>query len=116
MRTTVVLVFLTILCLCGLAASSLRIDQAARVRVTTSSDQIDAARAEAGVIRKTLPAYQRDPLAAFEVKEIQTVERDLAAVEGEDDSARLVTRVESLQADWNLLVGLDGVLQKEHLI
>lgn len=116
MRTAVVLAFLTILCLCGLAAGSLRTHTAARVRAAISSDQIGAAKAEAGAIRKTLPVYQRDPLSTFEVKEIQTVERDLAAVEGEDDSARLITCVETLQADWNLLVGLDGVLQKEHLI
>lgn len=117
MRIAIVLAVVTCLSIWVMGGNSLlRTNAADRDTVAIGSDQVDAANAQVGTIIRTLPAYGRDPLSAFEVKEIDNVQEDLAAVENEEDSATLLIRIKTLQADWELLVGLDGVLQKEHLI
>jgi hypothetical protein len=99
----------------SLAGSSLPDRPAAR-DAAIHQHQLSATRAQASAILKALPSYRQDRLSTFEGPEIAAVERDLVAVEDDDGDAGLRTQVQKLQTDWDSLVGLDEILQREHLI
>jgi hypothetical protein len=80
-------------------------------------ETVEGAKAEVADVIKALPSYRDDGLAAFEQAEIKTVENDLAMIErdGQDkeEGSLPVEEVKLLQADWERLVALDGILQRE---
>lgn len=77
--------------------------------------EMELAQAELAMIEKKLPLYTKDDLSRYEELEIEAVEDDLAAVH-EAKIYKFCEAVDQLEADWKILVGLDKVLQKEHLI
>jgi hypothetical protein len=81
---------------------------------------VESAKAEVADIVKTLPSYRQDGLAAFEQPEIKTVESDLAMIQGDgqdrEEGSLLVEEAKLLQADWEKLVALDSILQRENVV
>ena len=83
-------------------------------------EMVEDAKAEVADIVRALPSYREDGLAAFEQPEIKTVENDLAMIQGDgqdrEEGSLLVEEVKLLQADWEKLVALDGILQRENVV
>jgi hypothetical protein len=78
---------------------------------------LDDARSTVHDIENALPSYVNDEgLARMEWREIDAVEDDIDVIEHERDTGQFYPEVDQLQTDWNTLVGLDRVLQMEHVI
>ncbi|HEV2275623.1 MAG TPA: hypothetical protein VGR96_15735 [Acidobacteriaceae bacterium] len=79
-------------------------------------DAMEAGRRQVAEILQALPAYREDGLAVFEVREIKTIEDDLAMIRDEQQGQEFLKEVRLLESDWEVLVALDEVLQKEGVI
>ncbi len=83
-------------------------------------DAVEDANTEFSLIVKALPSYRDDGLALFEQAEITTVEEDIAMIrqdeQGVNGGPLLVNEVKLLKSDWESLVALDDILQRESLI
>ena len=66
-------------------------------------------------IEAALKSYIEDEgMARLERKEIATVQADLAVVHLETDEHKFTAEVDKLQVDWDALVALDELLQREN--
>ena len=93
-----------------------RLERPIQAQAALAPEALQDAKTEASLIVKALPSYRDDGLAVFEGPEIKTVEDDLVMIQGEEEGPLLVDEVKLLQTDWESLVALDAILQRESLI
>lgn len=78
-------------------------------------DELNAAQDSAQFIMAHLHAYTGDELSRYETAEIAAVERDIRAARSETNTFLFIEEVRQMETDWDRLVGLDQMLEKERL-
>jgi hypothetical protein len=98
---------------CLLLLTSCAAARATPPKAAIAPEALDAARSIVTSAAAHIDAYVDDPLSAFEGPEIEAVKRDIAAMEDETEDAKFIEEAKALEQDWDALVGLDKVLQRE---